>query len=727
MDDRGQPGAAGAPTPPRAGPGQGLAHAGKARGAVRLVGISSRGRVRGRAVDAGGPASVPAARNAVRLLRVLARSAEPLPGGDPGPAALPRSSTLPPAVGPRRRGLRHPSARRGRLRPGTGRLRTRDGLHQAGPLARLARPWSRGCPRPRPTTPISPSCTAATSSMSSSSVRRAGRPGLRCRRPAPGGGDGQRPGHPRPAAGGAGARALPRTRVLRPPAWCQGRARQVSCGPRWSRRAGWGTRSRTSGSPRARLGRRRGDRSGRPSGGRAGAHLRSRRSAGRPGRAGGPSDTDCRRAVPTPCRSSAIGSGPCRPPPTAPDRALGPHRGGRRGRRDLLAQGQDRRARGDCCARWVRPRSSRPWASSPAAPPGVPRRRLGRRQRRRRCAGRGRHPHHPRVDEAPDPASSTRRGRGRRRFAPPSWTGYGAGRPPPSRPSLARVILSGLRIGALAGVMVDAVAAASGVTVPTVRRAVMLSDLGGTAVLALTSGTEGGGGGRPAGRHTGVPDAGRDGAFGSAGAAVTTLGRASVEYKGSTGRGSRCTGPAVRAARSGCSPAPWPRSRRGCPSWWPSSTASPVGADPRRRDPRADRRRRATAVPGDDEPVRVDLGRDEVLRPWFFDVLHADGSTSSTSPLQRRRKCCGPSPAHVVPSLRDRLRPDAADELGCAALAAGHEGVVVKDLARRTPRAARVVLAQGQAGPHRRPRGPRSRMGLGPADRVAVEPPSRGA
>ncbi|HAS09497.1 MAG TPA: ATP-dependent DNA ligase, partial [Acidimicrobiaceae bacterium] len=59
----------------------------------------------------------------------------------------------------------------------------------------------------------------------------------------------------------------------------------------------------------------------------------------------------------------------------------------------------------------------------------------------------------------------------------------------PEADFLARLFVGDMRTGALAGVVTDAVAAASGIPAPTVRRAVMLAgDLGAVARIALTEG-----------------------------------------------------------------------------------------------------------------------------------------------------------------------------------------------------------------------------------------------
>jgi ATP-dependent DNA ligase I len=60
------------------------------------------------------------------------------------------------------------------------------------------------------------------------------------------------------------------------------------------------------------------------------------------------------------------------------------------------------------------------------------------------------------------------------------------------RTFLLRLLLGGLRQGALAGVMIDAIAAAAGVPVAEVRRAVMYAgSLGGVALVAMTEGAAG--------------------------------------------------------------------------------------------------------------------------------------------------------------------------------------------------------------------------------------------
>jgi DNA ligase-1 len=69
-----------------------------------------------------------------------------------------------------------------------------------------------------------------------------------------------------------------------------------------------------------------------------------------------------------------------------------------------------------------------------------------------------------------------------------------------------------------------------------------------------------------------------------------------------------------------------------------------------------------------------------LLRPYFFDCLHLDGADLHDAPLAERQQAlarvAGP---YVIPGL---LRPDAAAAAALLdrALAAGHEGVMVKSL-----------------------------------------------
>ena len=246
---------------------------------------------------------------------------------------------------------------------------------------------------------------------------------------------------------------------------------------------------------------------------------------------------------------------------------------------------------------------------------------------------------------------------------------------------LARVLLGELRIGALDGLMVDAVAAAAGMPVASIRRAVMLGgSLGHAAYVALT-------GSRAdveaIGLTVGVPvlpmlaSSAPD-----VEAALAITGAAAVEYK--------LDGARIQVHRWGGGPGVAPRVR----------VFTRTLADITDRVPEIVEV--VSGFPGGDlvldgETLALDeagrprafqdtmsrfgaSGGEQVLRPWFFDVLHADGADLIDEPLSRRqpvlRAAVGDSgiPGEVTDD------PAAAARVAEAALAAGHEGVVVKAL-----------------------------------------------
>ena len=244
---------------------------------------------------------------------------------------------------------------------------------------------------------------------------------------------------------------------------------------------------------------------------------------------------------------------------------------------------------------------------------------------------------------------------------------------------LARVLLGELRTGALEGVLLDAIAKASGRSGPAVRRAAMLSgDLAETARLALT-GTEsdlddvGLQVGRPV-----MPMLASTAA--SAAEAVAVLGgaghAASVEYK--------LDGARIQVHRDGDEVRVYTRSL----------------ADITHRVPElvdAVRALPADRVILDGETLTLDedgaprpfqdtmsrFGSESAafaLRPWFFDILHLDGRDLIDEPLSTRlevlERVAGASRMPgIVTDDGDR-----ADDFSREALAAGHEGVMVKAL-----------------------------------------------
>ena len=288
---------------------------------------------------------------------------------------------------------------------------------------------------------------------------------------------------------------------------------------------------------------------------------------------------------------------------------------------------------------------------------------------------------------------------------------------------LARVIVGELRTGALEGVLLDAIVRASGREAASVRRAAMLSgDLAETAALAITGTAEAlDAVGLVVGRAIMPMLAGT---APSAAEAIATVGEASVEYK--------LDGARIQVHRAGDDVWVFTRNL----------------ADITHRLPEVVeivRRMPVHAVILDGETLALDendvprpfqdtmagsarRGRDArpVLHPWFFDVLHLDGRDLIDEPLALRRAELGRiAPAHLIPG-EITADPAAAEQVSAAALAAGHEGVVVKAIdstvCGRSPRG---ELDQGEAGAHVRPRRPRRGVGVRAAHRDAVQPAPR--
>ncbi len=229
-----------------------------------------------------------------------------------------------------------------------------------------------------------------------------------------------------------------------------------------------------------------------------------------------------------------------------------------------------------------------------------------------------------------------------------------------------------LRQGALEGVMLEAVAAAAEVPAATVRRAFMLSgSLPHTAVLALD-------GGAPAleAVHLRVGRPVRP-MLASPGDTLDVTGAVTVEYK--------LDGARIQVHRDGDGVRVWTRTLREITASVPEIVAA-VRALPCRT---AVLDGETLALDDDGRPRSFQdtmsrFGSDEgevALSPFFFDLLHLDGRDLLDEPLATRLDALAPllPPALTMPGVRNATPEQAADVLD-AALAAGHEGVVVKDL-----------------------------------------------
>ncbi|KQR39046.1 ATP-dependent DNA ligase [Microbacterium sp. Leaf159] len=241
---------------------------------------------------------------------------------------------------------------------------------------------------------------------------------------------------------------------------------------------------------------------------------------------------------------------------------------------------------------------------------------------------------------------------------------------------LSRAMLGELRTGALGGVLLDAIARASDRPVASVRRAAMLSgDLGETAVLALHGSADaleavGLQVGRPV-----LPMLASTAATPTAALEVT--GRASVEYK--------LDGARIQVHRHGDDVSVYTRSLADITHRVPEIVEI-VRSLPA-RDLILDGETLSLDEDGGPRPFQetmsrfgADVSRDLVLRPWFFDVLHVDGRDLLDEPLSTRltelERVVGEwrMPGIVTDD------PAAAEQLSRDALAAGHEGVLVKGI-----------------------------------------------
>jgi DNA ligase-1 len=248
---------------------------------------------------------------------------------------------------------------------------------------------------------------------------------------------------------------------------------------------------------------------------------------------------------------------------------------------------------------------------------------------------------------------------------------------------LVRLITGELRHGALEGVVLDAVAMAAEVPAPSVRRAFMLSGrLPETAATALTGGVAALDAvrlevGRPVQPMLAGPGSSLDAALAALGAEVT------VEYK--------LDGARIQVHRDGDDVRVWTRTLRevtgGVPELveriraLPCSTAVLDGETLALDD---DGRPRAF------QDTMSRFGSDAsdegvLLSPFLFDVLHLDGRDLLDEPLSVRLDALAELLAddeHAalrMPGVRCPTPEQAAGVLD-GALAAGHEGVVVKAL-----------------------------------------------
>lgn len=242
---------------------------------------------------------------------------------------------------------------------------------------------------------------------------------------------------------------------------------------------------------------------------------------------------------------------------------------------------------------------------------------------------------------------------------------------------LTRAMLGELRTGALGGVLLDAIARASVRPPAIVRRAAMLSgDLGETARLALTGTAEEL---EAVGLQVGRPVLPMLAATAATPAdALALTGEASVEYK--------LDGARIQVHRHGDDVGVYTRSLADITHRVPEIVEIVRGLPA--HDLILDGETLALDEDGGPRPFQqtmsrfgADVSRDVVLRPWFFDLLHIDGRDLIDEPLATRlEELDRVAGDWRMPGITT-ADPDAAEQLSRQALAAGHEGVLVKAIA----------------------------------------------
>lgn len=236
-----------------------------------------------------------------------------------------------------------------------------------------------------------------------------------------------------------------------------------------------------------------------------------------------------------------------------------------------------------------------------------------------------------------------------------------------------RLFTGELRQGALAGVMADAIAKATGLPATLVRRAAMFSgDLGRVAEVALTTGADGL---RAIGLEVFRPvQPMLASTASSVEAAVAEMGEASVEWK--------LDGIRIQVHRSGDDVRIFTRNLNDITGHLPGvvEAVRALAVDVALFDGEA-------AGAGDPEAFQLlmsSVGRDDEpahgVVPYLFDVLHVNGADLVDDPLRSRLE--------TLETLVGDLRvpgevtddPDVAATVFEQAIAAGHEGVVVKSV-----------------------------------------------
>lgn len=257
----------------------------------------------------------------------------------------------------------------------------------------------------------------------------------------------------------------------------------------------------------------------------------------------------------------------------------------------------------------------------------------------------------------------------------------------PEQELLFRLLTGELRQGALEGIMTEAIAEAAGLPVADVRRAFMLSGrLPVTAEAALSGGAAALAAfglelGRPVRPMLASPGT-------TLAEAVEELGAVSIEYK--------LDGARIQVHRDGDDIAVFTRTLREITPAVPELVEL-VRELPARRfvldgesltltdegTPRPFQETMSRFGREGDQRTSIDRApaesaRQRLLRPYFFDVLHYEGTDLLDRPLRERQRVLRElAPEYTITGSTE---PDDAAAVFDAAIANGHEGVVVKSL-----------------------------------------------
>jgi DNA ligase-1 len=238
-----------------------------------------------------------------------------------------------------------------------------------------------------------------------------------------------------------------------------------------------------------------------------------------------------------------------------------------------------------------------------------------------------------------------------------------------------RLLTGGVRQGALAGLMVDAVAKAAGVPGAIARRALMLSgDLSRTAEIAMTSGEEGL---REVGFELFRPILPMLASTAeSATEAVAGFERSSVEWK--------LDGIRIQIHRRGDEVRIYTRNLNDITHTLPGIVEVVRGLPPAQAvfDGEALWMSEYGPAAFQETVSRIDSeASPEGIETFLFDVLHVDGEDLLDLPLEERAGRLEAVAPHLrIPSVLTS-DPEAAERVLAEALDAGHEGIVVKDAA----------------------------------------------